>query len=236
VEAILNGIDTTTWNPAADPHLAAGYDRSNLTGKNANKEALQKRTGLRVDPESPVVGMVTRLTDQKGISLVLDGAGRLLDLGAQLVVLGSGEKRFEIAMRELAQSRPHQVSYSDGFDDPLAHLIQGGSDLFLMPSRYEPCGLTQMISLAYGTVPVVRAVGGLADTVEPADAAGTSGTGFLFEDYSAEAMLETLTRALSVFRNRESWARVMRRAMGTDFSWERAAAAYEELYRRAVST
>ncbi len=231
VIGILNGIDTATWDPAADPFLARRYDARSLEGKAANKRILLERTALPPAGDRPVVGMITRLVEQKGIDLVMAAGDRLLDLDVDLVVLGSGQPEYEAFFREWAARRPDRVFHSARFDDPLAHLIEAGADIFLMPSRYEPCGLNQMMSLRYGTVPVVRRVGGLADTVVPADEEPERGTGFVFDEYSAEAMLEALDRALAARRDPVRWEGIVRRGMGQDFSWDRSARRYEELYR-----
>ncbi len=234
LSGILNGIDTVEWDPARDPHLAAPFGPADLAGKAEDKRALLRRTGLPETPERPVVGMVTRLVDQKGIDLVRAAAGRMLELDLLLVVLGSGQPGHEAFFRALAGDHPDRVFYSADFDDPLAHAIEAGADIFLMPSRYEPCGLNQMMSLRYGTVPVVHRTGGLADTVRAVGAEAGSGTGFVFEPYTAEAMMDALERALEMRRDPESWSAIQRRGMSEDFSWERSADSYLDVYREAV--
>jgi starch synthase len=235
VLGILNGIDTRVWNSAHDRHLVTPYDSDDLRGKLENKRALLVRTGSDMNLERPVVGMVSRLTRQKGVDLVLEAFESILTRGVSLVVLGSGNPRFEEAFSSLGRSHRGRFYYSSGFDDGLAHLIQGGADIFLMPSRYEPCGLTQMIAMGYGTVPVVRRVGGVVDTVRPADDPESSGTGFLFEPYRADALLEALDRALTALRDRPRWEAIMRQGMSEDFSWQRAVDKYETVFMRAVS-
>jgi starch synthase len=231
VLGILNGIDTRTWNPARDPHLPAPFDGEDPGPKAESRRALLAASGLSVPADRPLVGMVTRLVDQKGLDLVRDGARALLDLGVGLVVLGSGEARYQEFFTSLAAEVPEQVAFRSRFDDPLAHLILGGADILLMPSRYEPCGITQMQALRYGTVPVVRETGGLADTVEPFDGARGEGTGFLFRDYAATAMVEAVADAVAAFADREIWASLVARAMSRRFGWEESAARYEEVYR-----
>jgi starch synthase len=230
---ILNGIDTAEWDPARDALLPVRYDRDRLDGKAAVRAALVAQMGLDAADHGPVLGMVGRMTEQKGVDLVLDAVERLLDLGARLVVLGAGEPAFESAWRTLARRRPGRIAVRVGFDHRLAHLIEAGADLFVMPSRFEPCGLNQMYSLAYGTPPVVRATGGLADTVvdcsERTLADGTA-NGFTFEAVSSDALAGAVARAIATWREPSRWRRLQRNGMGRDFSWDRTARAYAELY------
>ena len=225
---ILNGIDTSAWNPASDPHLARRYDDATLELKGANKAALQRRMGLPFDDGVPLFGLVGRLTGQKGIDLVLESADELAALG-QLVVLGKGEAAYERALRELAAERPARVAVRIGFDEPLAHLIEAGADLFLMPSRYEPCGLNQMYSQRYGTPPVARATGGLADTVEDGV------TGFAFANPARPDFLAAVERAVRAWRDPAAWRALQRAGMARDFSWSAAARRYAALYRRLAT-
>jgi len=229
VIGILNGIDTTAWDPARDPHLPAPFDRAHPGAKEASREALLTAAGLDLPASRPLLGMVTRLVGQKGIDLVRDGADALLDLDVGLVVLGSGDAAYEEFFAGLAARFPKRVAYRSRFDDPFAHLILGGADVLLMPSHYEPCGLTQMQALRYGTVPVVRETGGLADTVEPLD--GAKGTGFLFRDYSVSALLDAVAEAVTAFEDSGSWRGIMERGMACRFGWDEAALRYEDLYR-----
>jgi starch synthase len=233
VSGIVNGIDTATWDPATDALLAAPYDADRLEEKARNKRWLLERLGLLVDPGCPVVGMISRLVEQKGIDLVIEAADRLLARDLTLVVLGSGRPAYEDFFRSLAAAHPDRVSYSHDFDDPLAHAIEGGADIFLMPSRYEPCGLNQMMSLRYGTVPVVRRVGGLADTVRPVEEDPVHGTGFAFDGYTPEDMLAAVDRALAAWTDRSRWTELQRRGMAEDVSWDRSADRYEAVYREA---
>ncbi len=235
---ILNGVDVEAWDPARDPHLPQAYTATSLGGKAAAKAALLAACGLPGGDQGmarPLVGMVSRLADQKGFDLVAQVADSLADLGPAFVVLGSGEARYEEMWRRLARTRPDRFAVRIGFDEPLAHLIEGGADMFLMPSRYEPCGLNQMYSLRYGTVPVVRATGGLVDSVEPWDPVATQGTGFLFAEYSGDAMLAALAEAVRVFADRKQWARLQQNGMAADFSWDRAAREYVTVYKRVIA-
>lgn len=231
LRGILNGIDDRRWNPAHDPHLAAAYSAADLAGKSACKAALQRTFGLPENPHAPVLGMVTRLAEQKGLDILMGALPALLGLDLQLAILGSGDARYERWIGEAASRNPSRVAVRFAFDEALAHQVEAGADMFLMPSRYEPCGLNQMYSLRYGTVPIVRATGGLDDTIDDVDAAPGYGTGFKFTDYSPEALAGAVRRALAAYADRSSWERVMREGMRRDHSWRRAAASYLELYR-----
>jgi starch synthase len=230
LHGVLNGIDVAAWDPARDPHLPAHYSARDLSGKGACKASLQRELGLPVRPDVPLVGMVSRLADQKGIDLVVAALPQIVQREAQLAVLGAGSHAYEEAFRRAAAAHPAQVAARIGFDEGLAHRIEAGADVFLMPSRYEPCGLNQMYSLRYGTVPVVRAVGGLEDTVEDFDG-WNRGTGFKFRDYAPAALLLALRRAVETWRDRRAWRALMLRGMAQDFSWDRSARGYEALYR-----
>jgi len=228
---ILNGIDVQEWDPSTDPHLPAHYSADDPSGKAVDKAELQRELHLPVRPEVPLIGMVGRLAEQKGIDLVTAVLGRLATLDVQVAVLGSGERRMESTFVRASREHPERVAARIGFDEGLAHRIEAGADLFLMPSRFEPCGLNQMYSLRYGTVPVVRAVGGLEDTVEDCDG-DDAGTGFKFREYHPRALWAALARALNAYRDVAAWRKLMRRGMAQDFSWDRSARGYEELYRR----
>jgi starch synthase len=232
---ILNGLDVQAWNPATDPDLPKRYDRDDLDGKAACTAALRSEMGL---PEpgrrTPLVGVVSRLAEQKGIDLVAGAVPAIRDAGAQLVVLGAGEAPLERLLSELALAHPESVAVRIGFDEGLARRIYAGADLFLMPSRYEPCGLGQLIALRYGTIPVVRRTGGLADTVRPWSATGGEGTGFLFDELSAEACGATLARAFAVHRDAAAWRHLVGNGMAADFSWDASAESYVTCYRRAI--
>ncbi|MCR5882093.1 glycogen synthase GlgA [Rhizobacter sp. J219] len=229
LHGILNGIDTRVWNPVSDPLIPARYGAGCLDDKAANKQALQVELGLAVSDHAPLFGIVSRLTDQKGIDLILDNLDWLLKQGAQLAVLGSGEPRYEKRLNVLAAELPSQVAVRTGFDEPLAHTIEAGADVFLMPSRFEPCGLNQMYSQAYGTLPVVRATGGLADSVR--DASGPDGTGFVFQRDSAADLRETLMRVLRCYRQPALWRGLQQRAMAQRFGWAQSAERYVALYK-----
>ncbi|MBM3777014.1 MAG: glycogen synthase GlgA [Acidimicrobiia bacterium] len=235
---ILNGIDYDRWNPARDPHIPAPYSVGSVAGKRASKAALLESFGLEPpagdERGRPVVGIVSRLTDQKGFDLVAALADRLPGFGCLFTVLGAGESRYETLWRGLAERYPDRVGVHIGFSEPLAHLVEAGADLFLMPSRFEPCGLNQMYSLCYGTVPVVRATGGLADTVRDYDPASGAGTGFTFRDYDAAALEGALVRALAVYGDEAAWARMQAAGMREDHSWDRSAREYVKVYRRAT--
>jgi starch synthase len=235
LRGILNGIDDAEWNPAADPHLPAHYDRDDPSGKARCKAALQTELGL-TQTDAPLLGVVSRLAEQKGIDLLAAALPRLLaETDVQLAALGSGDARYEQRLRELAQGSPARVAVRIGFSEPLAHRIEAGADVFLMPSRFEPCGLNQLYSLRYGTVPVVHATGGLDDTVVEFDPATHSGTGFKFSPYSVDEFVGALGRALHARRDRTTWARLVASGMAQDFSWTRAATEYRRLYEDLVA-
>jgi starch synthase len=223
---ILNGADYSEWSPETDRYLPAHYSRDDLAGKQACKRALLAELGL---PEAcidrPLVGIVSRLVSQKGFDLIEEAAPELMKCGICLAVLGTGESRYETLFRTLAAAHPDRVAARIAYDNPLAHRIEGGADIFLMPSRYEPCGLNQIYSLRYGTVPVVRATGGLDDTVDEE-------TGFKFREYSAAAMMEALRKALDAYRNPERWRAMQRAGMARDYSWAASAAQYSACYQR----
>ena len=235
LHGILNGIDTGLWNPATDASIASRYDADTLSAKDANKDALQRRLGLEPSPSVPVFAVISRLAEQKGLDWLLEIAPQLLALPAQLALLGSGEPRLERGFHELALSRPGQVSATIGFDESLAHLIEAGADAFLMPSRFEPCGMNQMYSQRYGTPPVARATGGLADTVvdcSPATLADGSATGFLFQADSAQAFFTAVQRAALTWRDKACWRMLQRNGMARDFGWEASARRYAAIYAR----
>lgn len=230
---VVNGIDDEVWNPERDPLLWSPYTRKHLDGKARSKELLQKELGLDVDPQTPVVGAISRLADQKGFDLIMSGFDRLLDLGVQFVVLGTGAPDVERFFREATERRRGRVAALITFSEEWAHRIEAGADIFLMPSRYEPCGLNQQYSLAYGTVPVVRATGGLKDTIVDVDADPRRGNGFSFEPYAVDAMLDALGRAVRLYReNPRQWREVVQRGMAQDLSWGNSAKAYRDLYRK----
>ena len=228
---VLNGIDADAWNPERDPFLPKPYRAGKLDGKRAAKKAVLQRYGLRVDAAAlarPLVGMISRMVDQKGLDLIAQAGDDLLALDAGFVVLGTGEPRYQEMWRSYAAEWPDRVGVHIGFSEELAHLIEAGADLFLMPSQYEPCGLNQMYSLRYGTVPVVRRVGGLADTVVDGV------TGFSFDEYSAAALVATLRRAMQAFADGERWRRMQAAGMAEDHSWDHSAREYVKIYERVA--
>jgi starch synthase len=229
---ILNGVDYDEWDPSNDPYIPARYSAESLHLKKKNKAALLERIGLPGSEDVPLFGMVTRLSHQKGIEILYDSLPALLEReAAQLAVLGTGERRYEGFFESLQARFEGKVRFLRGFDHELAHWIEAGADLFLMPSRYEPCGLNQMYSLRYGTVPVVRKTGGLADSVRLFDPATFEGTGIVFDHFNAEAAFWALETAVRLFRDRERWIRLMRNGMKEDFSWDRQAEGYLAIYR-----
>ena len=232
---ILNGVDYTHWNPAVDPLIAKHYSDDNLEGKRLCKDNLQRTIGLTIKPDVPLFGMISRLTSQKGIELVERVFHMLMERDVQLVVLGSGESHYEEFLSRAASQFPGKVGVRIGFDEALAHQIEAGTDIFLMPSLFEPCGLNQMFSLKYGTIPIVRAVGGLKDTVQDYNAERSEGTGFVFEAYEAQELLKTIDRALKLFPDKKSWTALQRRAMSMDFSWDRSAKAYSKIYQELLA-
>jgi len=237
---IVNGIDDNVWNPASDPHLPQTYDASSVrAGKAACKLALQKKHGLVEDPRLPLFGIVSRLASQKGLDLVLSLMPRLLAQKVQLIVLGTGDAVYHHAFRALAKANPKSIGVTLGYEEVLAHQIEAGADFFLMPSQYEPCGLNQLYSLRYGTVPIVRATGGLADTVidaTPANLASGRATGFAFIPFTADALLEAVMRAVKLFREKpDAFRAVQATGMQQDWSWGRSAEEYRKVYQNLFS-
>ena len=235
VFGILNGVDYREWDPRNDPHLSAHFSPQDLRGKLINKEMLLATLGLKMPTSQPLIGMVTRLAEQKGIDLLFDSVPPLLqarDFG--LAVLGSGEPRYAGFFESLVQRFPGRVSYRAGFDEPLAHLIEAGCDMFLMPSRYEPCGLNQLYSLRYGTIPIVRNTGGLADSVQHFDPSTGRGTGCVFNDYDAPAVTWAVSTVLDWYADARSWLPLTQNAMAKDFSWTRQIKEYDSLYRSLI--
>ncbi len=231
---ILNGVDVERWNPTTDIHLPAHYSSSRLAaGKSASKKALQAKLGLAPKPNTPLLGMVSRLTYQKGIDLVLGIIPELLDQPIQLAVLGTGDKDHEARLCRLAEDQAQRVSVTIGYDEPLAHLIEAGSDIFLMPSRFEPCGLSQMYSMMYGTPPVARRTGGLADSIvdaTPAALSNGAATGFLFDGATEAELYSCILRALLLYADKKDWHKVKVRGMKQDFSWDASARRYLDVY------
>jgi starch synthase len=234
LSGILNGIDTRLWDPATDPRIAVRYDAKHLERRAANGTALRSRLGLADDPSAPILGAVSRLTWQKGMDLLLEAVPALVGLGAQLALLGSGEAALEAGFAAAAQAHPGRVAARIGFDEDLAHLIQAGADALLVPSRFEPCGLTQFCALRYGAIPVVARVGGLADTVIDANEmtlVARAGNGVQFSPVTLEALVLALERTIGLWRDRATWRRLQRHAMAAEVGWRRPARHYAELYR-----
>ncbi|MEZ6040734.1 MAG: glycogen synthase GlgA [Planctomycetaceae bacterium] len=239
LSGILNGIDDDVWNPETDKLLPANYTFDTIAqGKATCKTALQKRLGLAERSDVPLLGMVSRMADQKGFDLVAGAAERLLSRDIQMAFLGTGDPHHESMFRQLAAAHPGKVAVEIGFDESLAHQIEAGSDMFMMPSRFEPCGLNQMYSLRYGTVPIVRNVGGLADSVTNLDIAGKSiskATGFAFNDYSRDAFAQSVEQAIDTWGKPDIWKKLVRNGMAKDWSWQRSADEYVGIYRKAQS-
>jgi starch synthase len=228
---VLNGVDYGEWDPTTDGLIPARYSAKELTGKNVCKEELIKAFGLKTRPYTPVIGMVSRLAAQKGFDILTEAAPALMKLSAGFVVLGAGDKIYQDMLKKLAKKYPGKFALKVAYDNRLAHLIEAGSDIFLMPSRYEPCGLNQIYSLRYGTIPVVRATGGLDDTVTEYKLEG--GNGFKFVDYTPGALSKKVREAVKVFKDKDTWRTLQRNAMKEDFSWRNSAKTYVELYRKA---
>lgn len=227
---ITNGVDYEVWNPATDPELPAHFDIDDLSGKRECKRALLDQFSLPIDLDRPIFANVTRLTAQKGIDLMMQIAGDIVASGAYVISLGSGEKKYEDFWQSLRDYAPRQVGVYRGYSEPLAHIIEAGADMFMMPSKFEPCGLNQMYSLRYGTVPIVRAVGGLDDTVQNWDAVSGTGNGFKFGPYRSDKFLERIYEALFAYGDKDAWRQIQRNGMTIDNSWENAARKYVELY------
>jgi starch synthase len=236
---ILNGIDEVEWNPTIDPALVQPYSVAKIAGKAANKQALQKQMGLRVDPDVPLFGLISRFTHQKGVDLVLEIAPQLIASKSQLVLLGSGDATLQHEAKALALQYPGQVAVVVGFDEKLSHLIEAGIDVFLMPSRFEPCGLNQMYSQRYGTPPIVHATGGLVDSVVDCTdetMANATATGFVFHEMTGAALLSCAQRALALYQDKKSWQKLIAAGMSKDFSWKLSALKYREIYQSLLTT
>lgn len=227
---ILNGVDYTVWSPSRDKEIPYRYHTANLSGKRMTQVELMNEIGLPIRDTSPLIGMVTRLADQKGLDLLEQVADRLFARDIQMVILGTGEEHYHSFLQSLQERYPDKLRVFLTFDNTLAHKIEAASDAFLMPSRYEPCGLNQLYSLKYGTIPIVRKVGGLADTVAEFDPETGQGTGFVFEEYSADKMLAAIERALRIYPRRRLWTKIMKNGMKQDFSWKQSAKRYAELF------
>lgn len=235
VLGVLNGVDYSTWNPKSDSHITVPFDANNLEGKKKCKEELMKIFKFKRQQKIPLIGMISRLADQKGFDILREGIDELLRLELYLVLLGTGDEKYEKQLAELGRKHQSRFGVKIAFDNVLAHKIEAGSDMFLMPSRYEPCGLNQMYSLKYGTIPVVRATGGLDDTITEFDPETGEGNGFKFSEYSAAALVESVKKAVKVYEDEKLWRKLMRNAMKEDFSWKKSAVKYEKIYKRALA-
>jgi starch synthase len=236
LHGIVNGIDYEEWNPERDRLLPARYSTNDMSNKLVCKKALQETFSLPTNQDIPLLATISRLADQKGFDLIYSSLEEMLALdgGLQYVVLGTGDRKYHDLFTSLAKKFPKSFAIRIAYDNGLAHLIEAGADMFLMPSRYEPCGLNQLYSLRYGTVPIVRGVGGLEDTIIDYTGAPAEGTGFKFYDYSRTSLLDVIERALKVYRAKQDWSRLMRQCMAADFSWERSAREYISLYKKAI--
>ncbi len=235
LSGIINGVDYRDWNPETDALIPATYSKSDLKGKAKNKAALMEAFGLNKDlAQAPLLGIISRLADQKGFDLVEAVLPQLMARNLTVVILGTGDEKYHRLLTTMAAKYPGRLGVKIAFDNSLAHLIEAGADMFLMPSRFEPCGLNQLYSLKYGTIPIVRATGGLADTVTQVGRTRGAGTGFLFEEYSSEAFLKAIYTALAAYEDKRLWKLIMQNAMSQDFSWNKSAQDYLELYQRLV--
>lgn len=232
---IVNGVDYALWDPSTDPQLYQRFDHERLNGKRQCKSVLQREMGLPIRPTVMTLGFIGRLVEQKGIDLISDCLDDLVDLGVQLMFLGTGERHYEKALRSWASEFPEQVSVRIAFDEALAHRLIGGLDAVMLPSRFEPCGLVQLYALRYGTVPIARATGGLVDTIEPVVGESIEGTGFLFEDFHADGLFDAVTRAHEVFNRARQWRVIQLNGMQRNFSWSRSARAYRDLYLELIA-
>jgi len=232
---IVNGIDVEANDPETDKRLYANYTKDDLSGKYENKRRLQQDLGLDVSPDTPIVSLISRLVDQKGLDLIEYMLHEMMDMGIQFIVLGTGEKKYEDFFRYAQGRYPGRVSANMKYDGILAQRIYAGSDMLLMPSLYEPCGLSQIFAMRYGTVPIVRETGGLKDTVVPYNVFTKEGTGFTFANYNAHEMKDAVARAIEIYRNREEWEDLIRRCMSQDFSWDRSAREYKSLYESILA-
>ena len=237
LRGIVNGVDYSIWNPETDELIPANYSADDLDGKQECKRALQEEFGLPQRDEVPVIGMIGRLVHQKGVDIVLDAMHELMELPVQIVLLGSGDIEYQVTLQKLEQQYPDKLAVRIGYNEGLAHQIEAGADVFLMPSRFEPCGLNQMYSMRYGTPPVVRSVGGLADTVTDTNAtnlAAKTATGFVFSGDKGSDLYQTLARACEIYRDKSQWKTIQLAGMGQDFSWQNSAQEYLKLYNAAI--
>lgn len=234
VSGIINGIDYEVWNPETDPQIVRKYGAKSIPLKYENKKALQRANKLPEKEEIPLIGMITRLADQKGFDILAGAMEKIMHLKCQMVILGTGEPKYHELLLTEKKKYPQHIGVNLGFDAALAQLIYAGSDMFLMPSRYEPCGLGQLISFKYGTIPIVRKTGGLADTVHDLNPKTGKGDGFVFEEYSSAALLDAIKRAVAAYQKKKTWLGLMEKVMCYDYSWATSARKYVDLYKRAL--
>jgi starch synthase len=232
---IVNGIDTRVWSPEKDKLINFNYSSKNLEDKLENKKELAEKFRFRYDESIPIVGLISRLYDTKGFDLIMEAFPEIMKQNVQVILLGTGDRKYHTFFEKMQQKHPDKFACYLGFNDELAHLIEAGADIFLMPSKYEPCGLNQMYSLVYGTVPLVRETGGLADTVHKFNDKTGEGTGFMFKSYDSAALLKELNRALKTFEDKKTWNRIMKNGMKSDFSWNSSAKKYLELYKTILT-
>ncbi len=234
VAGILNGVDYSEWSPQTDEFIPYNYSQNDIAGKAKNRDELLRKYRLMAERTTPVIGMISRLVEQKGFDLMDEVLDDLLARDLHLVILGTGETRYHRLLEEAKKEYPEKIGVEFAYNNPLAHLIEAGSDMFLMPSKYEPCGLNQMYSLKYGTIPIVHATGGLADTIQEFDPVSKAGNGFSFQEYTPDALLNAVDRAIDTFRNKARWKFLRDNAMRCDFSWEVSAGKYVELYEQLL--
>lgn len=233
---VMNGVDYTEWNPETDKFIVANYNANDLSGKMKCKEDLLLQFNLPISLKNrPLLGVVSRLTEQKGFDLLAETLDDLMAYDIGFILLGTGNEIYHKLFQEFARRYPERIGVYIAYDNKLAHKIEAGADIFLMPSRYEPCGLSQIYSLKYGTIPLVRATGGLDDTIQDYNSKDGTGNGFKFGEYKANAFLDKVKEALKIFSKREKWDQLMKNAMSEDFSWERSAKVYLGLYEKALS-
>lgn len=231
---ITNGVDYSKWDPAHDPDIKAQYDHTDLSGKKKCRNALLERMNISASVNTPIIGIVTRLTEQKGLDLISEAMEALMEHPLVMVVLGSGEERYQQLCHAWAERWPDKFAFQQAFDPKLAHQIEAGADIFLMPSRYEPCGLNQLYSQRYGTIPIVHATGGLKDTILDLTSNPAKGNGFSFDSYTAEDLLSAIKRCLDEYKNRSNWTKILKRIMQNDYSWHQSADQYIELYENLL--
>jgi len=234
IYGIVNGVDYSIWNPATDKFIARRYTKDDLSGKIECKKDLLKEFGIKYDPERPLIGMITRLAEQKGMDLVAESMEDIIRLGVDFVILGFGDQRYNDIFRGLSKKHKSNLGVRIDFDNALSHKIEAGSDMFLMPSRYEPCGLNQLYSMKYATAPIVRAVGGMDDTIENFSPSTKKGNGFKFKDASASALLGAIKEAVSVFKDKDLWQALLNNGLSCDYSWDSSAEKYEALYKKVL--